>query len=101
MLYTLIHPLTWDPYGLEVWMQYRPFISGAKCSTWDNWDSNLWPLVTLASDTMSKDQLNQKFKPMVKAPGYVIYSLTFKDENIEPSKETGLHNSEKVKETHT
>ena len=32
--------------------------------------------VTLALDTMSKDQLNQKFKPMVEAPRIDLYSIS-------------------------
>ena len=33
--------------------------------------------VTLALDTMSKDQLNQKLKLMVEAPGIDLYSIRY------------------------
>ena len=50
------------------------------------WESNLWLLVKQASDTMSRNSLNQKLKLMVEASGYVVYSNTelyVKDKEVE------------------
>ena len=71
MLYTLTRLLTRKPIGLEVWMRI-----GTEYSTLNERWLRFEPVTSchVGSDTMSKNQLNQKFKLMVEAPGYVIYS---------------------------
>ena len=45
-------------------------ILGLKYSTLNEsgWDSNLWSLVSLASDIMLRNQFNQKLKPIIESP---------------------------------
>ena len=83
LLYTLTHPVTRESNKLEVWMRI-----GVECLEYviyfnkysyftlmmGGWDLNLWPLVKSGSNTISRDQLNQKLKLMVKTSEYVIYS---------------------------
>ena len=70
MLYTLTRPLTRDPIGLEVWMRI-----GAEYSTLNEGWLRFEPVTShVGSDTMSRNQLNQKLKLMIEAPRYVIYS---------------------------
>ena len=79
MLYTLIRPLIREPFGLEVWMQHRPsliLVQNIHLNLKGSWDSNHDLFVTLAIDTMLRNQLNQKFKLIVEVPWYVIYSNT-------------------------
>ena len=52
MLYTLTRPLIREPIGLEVWMHIRAEYSTIMRG---DWNSNAWPLVTLAFDTISNN----------------------------------------------
>ena len=71
MLYTLTHPFTREPIGLEAWI----CIGVEYYILYEMW-LKFKPVTycSLASDTMSRNQLNQKLKLMVEAPGSVIYS---------------------------
>ena len=81
MLYTLTRPPTRDPIGLEVWMRI-----GAECSTLNEGWLRFEPVTSyhVGSDTMLKNQLNQKLKLMAESPGYVVYSNKNIIYNVEP-----------------